>query len=54
MAKQGLAFSNYPALLELEAHHGTDLGLAYSTRDSAQIFTDWVGQQQSFITFYIW
>ena len=31
MAKQGLSFSEYLSWLELEAHHGIDLSLAYST-----------------------
>ena len=51
MAKQGLAFSRYPALLELEGHHGIDLGVAYSTPDSAKTFTGYIAksQRQSFI-----
>ena len=38
-------------MLELEAHHGIDLGLAYSTPDSAKTFIGYMAksQRQSFI-----
>ena len=42
MAKQGIAFSKYPALLELEARHDVDLRIAYSTPDSAKSFTGYI------------
>ena len=46
MAKQNLPFSKYPALLELETHHGADLGFAYHTHDSAKIFTNYIARSQ--------
>ena len=36
MAKESLRFRKYPALHELEEHHGFDLGFAYKTEVSAQ------------------
>ena len=52
MAKQGIDFSKYPALLELEARHDADLGIAYSTPDSAKSFTGYItkSQRQDFLT----
>ena len=52
MAKQGIAFSKYPALLELEARHDVDLAIAYSTPDSAKSFTGYIAksQRQAFLT----
>ena len=35
LAKEGIAFKKYPALYELEARHGVNLGFAYKTKDSA-------------------
>ena len=32
----------YPALHELEEHHGVDLGFAYKTEVSAQTFTHYI------------
>jgi hypothetical protein len=46
MAKQGIAFSKYPALYELEARHGVDLGFAYQTKDSARSFTQYIAKSQ--------
>ena len=46
MAKQNMPFSKYPALLELEAHHGADLGFAYGTPDSAKAFTTYIAKSQ--------
>ena len=53
MAKQGLSFSKYLSLLELEAHHGIDLGLAYSTPNSVKTFIGYItkSQRQCFIIF---
>ena len=50
-AKQSLPFAKYPALLELEAHHGADLGFVYNTPDSAKLFTTYVAKSlwQSFL-----
>jgi len=52
MAKQNLPFIKYPALLELEAHHGADLGFAYDTPESAKIFTNYIARilRQSFLS----
>ena len=38
MARENIAFRNYPALYELEDHHSVDLGQAYKTKDSAKNF----------------
>ena len=46
MAKEGLAFRKYPALHELEARHGVDLGFAYKTKDSAKSFTHFIAESQ--------
>ena len=42
MAKQSLAFKKYPALHELELRHGVELGQAYRTKYSAQVFIHYV------------
>jgi len=44
MAKQNLQFVKYPPLLELEAHHGADLGFAYGTPESAKSFTNYIAR----------
>ena len=51
MAKQSLPFAKYLPLLELQAHHGADLGSSYNTPDSAKIFTTYIAKslQQSFL-----
>ena len=51
MAKESIPFAKYPALLALEACHGVDLGPAYSTPDSAKIFTGYIAasQHQAFV-----
>ena len=51
MAKQGLSFSKYLSLLELEAHHGIDLGLAYSTPNLVKTIIGYTtkSQRQCFI-----
>ena len=33
MAKESIPFAKYPALLQLEEHHGVDVGSAYRTPD---------------------
>ena len=50
MAKESIAFAKYPSLLELEKRHGVDLGHAYTTADSAKLFTGCIAksQRQSF------
>ena len=45
MAKE-ILFIKYPALLELESHHGVDLGPAYHTPDSAKAFTSYIAKSQ--------
>ena len=51
MAKESIPFAKYPALLALEAYHGVNLGPAYSTPDSAKIFTGYIAasQRQAFV-----
>ena len=51
MAKESRSFRKYPALHELEKHHGVDLGFAYKTGVYAQTFTHYIAesQHQSFL-----
>ena len=44
MAMESVAFANYPSLLELEKRHGVDLGHAYTTADSAKLFTGFIAK----------
>ena len=48
--KREHAFAKYPSLLELEKCHSVNLGHAYTTADSAKLFTSFIAktQQQSF------
>ena len=46
MAKESLLFIKYPTLLELESHHGVDLGPAFCTPDSAKAFTSYIAKSQ--------
>ena len=46
MTKENMAFRKYPALHELETHHGVDLGPAYKTKDSAKNFTHYIAEAQ--------
>ena len=46
MAKEGIAFEKFPALYELEARHGVDLGAAYRTAPSAKLFTHYIAESQ--------
>ena len=39
MVKENISFAKYPVLLQLEEHHGVDVGSAYRTPDSAKSFT---------------
>lgn len=52
MAKESIAFSKYPALLQLEERHGVDMGHAYGTAESAKSFTGFIAksQRQGFLT----
>ena len=51
MVRESLVFCKYPALHELEEHHGVDLGFAYKTQDSTKTFTHYIAesQQQRFL-----
>ena len=42
MAKEGIPFTKYPALLQLEQRHAVDLGHAYNMPDSAKLFTGFI------------
>ena len=46
MTKENMAFRKYPALHELEIHHGVDLGPAYRTKYSAKNFTHYIAEAQ--------
>ena len=46
MAKEGMAFSKYPALYDLESRHDDDLGIAYKNDVSAKSFTHYIAQSQ--------
>ena len=46
MAKEGIAFSKYPALYDLESRHEVDLGVAYKNDVSAKCFTHYLAQSQ--------
>ena len=46
MAKEGIAFSKYPALYDLESRHDVDIGVAYKNDVSAKFFTHYIAQSQ--------
>ena len=46
MAKEGMAFSKYSALYDLESRHEVDLGVAYKNDISAKSFTHYIAQSQ--------
>ena len=46
MAKEGLSFSKYPALFDLESRHDVDLGLAYRNDVAARSFTQFIAESQ--------
>ena len=46
MAKEGIPFAKYPALLDLEQRHAVDVGHAYHTTDSAKQFTTYIARSQ--------
>ena len=46
MAKEGIAFNKYPALLEIQERHGIDIGPAYKSDTSAKLFTSFIAQSQ--------
>jgi len=46
MAKEGLPFTKYAPLYELEARHEVDLGLSYNNDVSAKCFTHYIAESQ--------
>ncbi len=46
LVKEGMAFKKFPRLLELESRHEVDLGSAYNTDVSAQLFTHFIAKSQ--------
>ena len=46
LAKEGITFKKYPALYELEAQHGVNLGFAYKTKDFAKTFVRYIARRQ--------
>ena len=46
IAKEGIAFSKYPALYDLESQHDVDLGVAHKNDVSAKSFTHFIAQCQ--------
>ena len=46
MAKEGIAFTKYTALCNLETRHDVDLGVAYKNDVSAKSFTRYIAQSQ--------
>ena len=46
LAKENVAFLNYPAILEVREHCGVDVGFAYRTKNSAKLFTHYMAESQ--------
>ena len=46
IAKEGLAFTKYSAIYELEARHGVNLGHADQNRDSVRLFIKYIANSQ--------
>ena len=46
LAKEGISFSKYPALFDLESRHEVDLGVAYRNDVSARLFTHFIAESQ--------
>ena len=46
MTKESIPFAKYPALLQLEEHHGLDVDSAYRMPDSAKSFTGFIAASQ--------
>ena len=42
MEKESLPFTKYPALLQLEARHGINVGFKYSTPDSVKLLISYI------------
>ena len=47
MTKEGIAFSKYPALYDLNSQHDVDLGVAYKNDVSGKPITHYIAQSQS-------
>ena len=46
LGKKKLSFRKYPAICELEVHHGVNLGSAYKTESAAKTFTHYVAESE--------
>ena len=46
LAKENVAFLNYPDILEVREHRGVDVGFAYRTKNSAKLFTHYMAESQ--------
>ena len=46
VATEKLAFSNYPALCELEAHHGANVGSEYNNEHAAKTFCHYIAESR--------
>ena len=46
LAKEKLSFRKYPAVCELEARHGVNLGSAYKTETAGKTFTHYIAESQ--------
>ena len=44
MAKEGIPFTKYPGLYQLESRHGVDMGIAYNNDVSAKSFTHYIAE----------
>ena len=45
-AKEGMVFSKYTALYDLDSRHDVDLGVVYKNDISAKSFTGFIAQSQ--------
>lgn len=46
MAREGIPFSKYAALHNLQEHHGVDLGPLYKSNNDAHVFTQYIAKSQ--------
>ena len=53
MAKEGIPFTKYPVLYQLESRHEVDMGLAYNNDVAAKCFTHYIAESQrkAFVNF---
>ena len=53
MAKEGIPFTKYPVLYQLESRHEVDMGLAYNNYVAAKCFTHYIAESQwkAFVNF---